>query len=88
MWTENDKRFLRSLRITSDQPPTPLPPLPRFRAVPTAMTGWYRVVDGKRRRPMVDFGPENFSDPMAAAEDTARQMNKRHPDARAEDDGA
>lgn len=90
MWTEADRRFLRSLRIAADDLPPPLLPLPRFRAVPTALTGWYRVVDGLRRRPVWDFGPENFADPRAAAEDAARQMNERHESSvrRRDDDGA
>lgn len=77
MLTESDRRFLRSLRITADDMPAPLPRLPRFRAVPTAVRGWYRVVDGVRRKAVEDFGPENFKDPRAAAEDVARQMNER-----------
>lgn len=57
------------------------------------MTGWYRVVDGVRRRPMLDFGPWNFPDPREAAEDVARQMNDRDDAshgrrARHDDDGA
>jgi hypothetical protein len=91
MWTEADRRLLRSMRIECDAPPPPLPPLPRFRAVPTGLTGWYRVVDGVR--PMLDFGPENFRDPRAAAEDSARQLNERHavsnaPQRREDEDGA
>lgn len=77
MFTESDRRFLRSLRIRADAMPPPLPRLPRFRAVPTAVSGWYRVIDGVRRRAVEDFGPENFKDPRAAAEDVARQMNER-----------
>lgn len=86
MWTEDDKRFLRSMRIKADAPPTALPPLPRYRAVPTALAGWYRVVDGRRRRPVEDFGPENFKDPRAAAEDVARQMNARQAAVRKPED--
>lgn len=77
MWSTSDKRFLRSMGIAIDAPPTPLPPLPRFYVVPTALPGWYRVMDWRRRKPMCDFGPEHFKDPRAAAEDYARQMNDR-----------
>lgn len=78
MWTNDDRRFLRSLRIAADQPPPSLPPLPRFRVVPTPMKGWYRILDGGRRRAVLDFGPEHFCDPRAAAEDYARQLNDQH----------
>lgn len=93
-WSVNDKRFLRSLRIEADDDPPPMPPMPRFLAMPTALTGWYRVVDSVRRRPMLDFGPDNSKDPRADAEDSARKMNERYEASRAhrqqqrEDDGA
>lgn len=77
MWTKKDQAFLRSLGIQAGDPPPALPPLPRFRVVPIAMKGWYRIVDGVRRRPFLDFSPEHFPDPRAAAEDDARQQNER-----------
>ena len=77
MWTEADKKFLRSLRVQVDRPLAPLPPLPRFRVLPIAIKGWYRVIDAQRRsKPVCDFGPENFPDPRLAAEDYARQLNE------------
>lgn len=89
MWTTDDRRFLRSMRIASDgEGPPALPPLPRFVVVPTAVNGWYRINDRVRRRPFLDFGPENFPDPRAAAEDEAQRLNERQAASRGEDDGA
>ncbi len=76
MWTVNDRRFLKSLRIEPDEPP----PAPRrYHAEPGVIEGEYVIVD-KGRKP---FGIRhmrltNFPDPRAAAADIARQLNEEH----------
>lgn len=77
MWAKDDSTFLRSIGIAVDQPATPLPPLPRFRAMPGAQKGWYRVVDGSLRKPLLDFSPRSFKEPRLEAESFARMMNAR-----------
>lgn len=77
MWTVNDKRFLRSMRIQSTDPPVPLP---RFRVEPAATKGWYRVIDSVFR-PVVEiekFGPKSIPNARAAADDKAAELNAKH----------
>lgn len=75
MWTKDDLRLLRSMRIDAADPPEALP---RFRVEPGDIDGWYRVIDVVRGfRPSFDFGPD-WQDPRAAAEDLAGQLNEKH----------
>ena len=75
MWSTNDKRFLRSLRIEQDEP---APPSPRFVVEPGVNDGDFVVVDRKRRTTAIVFTPRAFRDPRPAAEDLARQLNEKH----------
>lgn len=76
MWTTNDKRFLRSLRIASANPPTPLG---RFRVCPSEVDGRYIVYDTHRKnRSVYDVGPDEFQDPYLAAGDLAAKENSKY----------
>lgn len=75
MWTKADEKVLRSMRIEATDPPAPLP---RFRVEPSEVEGEYQVVDSLRHfKPAFDFGTD-WTDPRAAAEDLARQLNEKH----------
>lgn len=74
-WSLNDQRFLRSLRIVADEPPTPSP---RFYVEPGKVAGEYNVVDKTGRFSEHVFTPKNFKDTKASAEDFAKQLNEKH----------
>lgn len=76
MWTEADRRFLRSMRIDGGEGP---PPLTRFVVEPGTTDGEFHVVDRRKRFADHVFGT-GWTDPRAAAEDFARQMNDTHPE--------
>lgn len=74
-WTTKDERFLRSLGITSSDPPAPLP---RFRVEASDRAGFYRVLDARRAfRVAAEIGPP-VKEPRESAEDLARQLNEKH----------
>ena len=78
VWTLNDRRFLRSMRIASSDPPDPLP---RFRVEPSRVEGYYAIVDAERKwRSTFEFGGKEFPDPRAAAENYAAQLNAKPVD--------
>lgn len=76
-WSINDSRFLRSLRIVADEPPTPSL---RFVVEPGKVDGEFNVRDQLGRFSDHVFTPKNFKDTKAAAEDFARQLNEKHAD--------
>jgi len=71
MWTQDDLRYLRSLRIESTNPPEPLP---RFQVEPSEVDGEYRVIDRTHPTRKFEFGPM-WPDPRRAAEDYAHHLN-------------
>jgi hypothetical protein len=75
MWTLNDQRFLRSLRIVADDPAAASP---RFVVEPGAHEGEFVVIDRQRRTTAIVFTPRAFREPRPAAEDLARQLNEKH----------
>jgi len=76
MWTLADQKFLRSLRITPDAQP---PPLPRFRVEAGTVDGEYHVIDQLRKyRVAFVFGVEWKGKARAAAEQLAGELNEKH----------
>lgn len=86
-WAEDDRAFLRSLRIEANEPaPTPSH---RFVVEPGVIDGEFHVVDRQKRSKDHIFGPPAWKQPREAAEDFARQMNEKHrAPVRPDDDGA
>lgn len=74
MWTVTDRRFLRGLRVTADDPPTPLP---RFQAVAAAQ-GEYEVIDRLLKFRATHTISANFDDPRSVAELIAQELNLKY----------
>lgn len=73
-WSTNDEGFLRSLRITADEP---APSSPRFVVEPGVIDGEFHVVDREKRFKDHIFG-KGWKNRRVNAEDFARQMNEKH----------
>lgn len=71
VWTKQDVKFLKSLRISASEPSL------RYCAV-AGVDGWWHVIDLEdNRRRIRHFGPgETKPDPMQGACDAAGQLNR------------
>lgn len=75
MWTENDKRYLRSLRIVSSDPPSPLP---RFQVETAAVEGEYQVIDRLIQFRATHTIAATFNDPRSVADAIATELNTKY----------
>lgn len=75
IWSNSDKRYLRSLRVESIDPPHPLP---RFQVEPAEMEGEYRVFDRLDKYRETHIIAAHFDNPRAMAEAIASELNEKH----------
>lgn len=75
VWSNSDKRYLRSLRIEFENPPQPLP---RFQVEPSETEGEYSVIDRLNQYRETHVIAAHFENPREMADAIANELNEKH----------